>query len=142
MNPEQTTLSSRERRRLLVSLGDGEIVELDEEKGRAVLEFTAKEDFTQSGGVIQGGFVTGWIDCAMAHAVMAKSRRAQAPTTLEIKVSFLRGTPPGGRVRAEGWIERMGRSVAFVAGRLLDSSGNVLATGTSTAKLRPVTPRL
>ena len=132
-----TNESPEERHPLLAALGDGELVESDEEHGRAVLEFTGKQEFAHSGGMIQGGFVTGWIDSAMAHAVFAQSRGEHAPSTLEIKVSFLRGTPPGVRIRAEGWVERMGRSIAFLGGRLLDAEGNVLATATSTVQLRP-----
>jgi CheY-like chemotaxis protein len=29
-----------------------------------------------SGGVVQGGFVTGWIDAAMAHAIIAMTGHA------------------------------------------------------------------
>ncbi|MBV9044440.1 MAG: PaaI family thioesterase, partial [Alphaproteobacteria bacterium] len=99
----------------------------------------ARPDHCHSGGIVQGGFVTGWIDAAMAHVVIAKSGRTLSPLSLEIKISFLQSAKPG-RVIAEGWIERMGKTTAFLEGRLLNEQGDVLAKGTSTARLVPIAP--
>ena len=109
------------------------IVEMNPE-GRARLEYMAKHGMCHSGGVVQGGFVTGWIDAAMAHAVIAVLGDEVTPMSLELKVSFFAPVRPG-LVVAEGWIERRGRKTAFLEGRLLDGEGNVLAKGTSTATL-------
>jgi acyl-coenzyme A thioesterase PaaI-like protein len=35
------------------------------ESGRAVIRYVARMDHCHSGGIVQGGFVTGWIDAAM-----------------------------------------------------------------------------
>lgn len=123
---------------LVASLGGGTILEMLVDEGRAALAFTARPEFCHNGGVVQGGFITGWIDAAMAHAVIARTSGSAWPATLEIKVSFLRPVLPGSEVRAEGWIERQGSSIVFLGGRLLDGAGEVLATGTSTAKLLPL----
>jgi len=119
---------------LMRSLGNGRLVEFVADEKRAVLEFDAGLEMCHSGNVVQGGFVTGWIDSAMAHAAMLATEGAMAPSSLEIKVSFLRPANPG-RVRAEGWIVRLGRSIAFLEGRLTNAAGEVLATCTSTAKM-------
>lgn len=118
---------------LYETMGLHRIVELNPE-GRAQLEYMAKPGMCHSGGVVQGGFVTGWIDAAMAHAVIAVLGDNVTPMSLEIKVSFFAPVRPG-LVVAEGWIERRGRKTAFLEGRLLDGEGNVLAKGTSTATL-------
>ncbi|NBW77038.1 MAG: PaaI family thioesterase [Sphingomonadaceae bacterium] len=118
---------------LYETMGLHRIVELNPE-GRAQLEYMAKPGMCHSGGVVQGGFVTGWIDAAMAHAVIAVMGDDVTPMSLEIKVSFFAPVRPG-LVVAEGWIERRGRKTAFLEGRLLDGEGNVLAKGTSTATL-------
>ncbi len=118
---------------LYETMGLHRIVEMDPE-GRARLEYLAKPGMCHSGGVVQGGFVTGWIDAAMAHAVIAVMGDGITPMSLEIKVSFFAPVRPG-LVVAEGWIERRGRKTAFLEGRLLDEAGNVLAKGTSTATL-------
>ncbi|MCA6266432.1 MAG: PaaI family thioesterase, partial [Phenylobacterium sp.] len=38
------------------------------EPGRAAIEYLAGAHMCHSGGVVQGGFICGWIDAAMAHA--------------------------------------------------------------------------
>ncbi|HKD21563.1 MAG TPA: PaaI family thioesterase [Rhizomicrobium sp.] len=104
------------------------------EGGKAVLHYRATADMCHAGGVVQGGFITGWIDAAMAHAVAAKTAHALVPLSLEIKISFFKGVKPG-IVTAEGWVEKLGRTTAFLEGRLLNEAGDVLAKGTSTAAL-------
>ena len=117
-------------------LGFERIVERGED-GKSIIHYRATMDMCHSGGIVQGGFVTGWIDAAMAHVVIAKTETAFSPLSLEIKISFLKAVGPG-LVIAEGWIEKMGRSTAFLEGRLLNEAGEVLAKGTSTAKLVPI----
>jgi uncharacterized protein (TIGR00369 family) len=125
---------------LLESLGGGRVVEFIPGENRAVMEFTARPEFCHSGDVVQGGFVTAWIDSAMAHAAMLATEGALAPATLEIKVSFFRSANPG-LVRAEGWVARLGRSIAFLEGRVTTPGGEVLAMATSTVKLVPTRQR-
>ena len=104
------------------------------ESGRAIIHYRARMDMCHSGGIVQGGFVTGWIDAAMAHVVMAQSEDAANPLSLEIKVSFLRPATPG-LIIAEAWIERRGKSIAFLEGLIRNEKGDVLARATSTMKL-------
>ncbi len=121
---------------VLETLGGGRVVESDGELGRSVLEFTCTPSMCHSGGVAQGGFVTGWIDSAMAHACIARYTTAYWIATLEVKVSFFRPAMPG-LVIAEGWIERAGKQTVFTEGQLLDRDGNVLAKASSTIRLVP-----
>jgi uncharacterized protein (TIGR00369 family) len=114
-------------------LGMEKVVERGE-KGRAVIHYRARLDMCHSGGVVQGGFVTGWIDAAMAHVVMAQSEDLANPLSLEIKVSFLKSATPG-LIIAEAWIERRGKSIAFVEGLIRNEQGEILAKATSTMKL-------
>jgi acyl-CoA thioesterase len=116
------------------TLGFRRIVELDEAAGRAVIEYNVGMHMCHSGGIAQGGFVTGWIDQAMAFAAIAAMGKELTPMSLEIKISFFKPATPG-LVIAEGWIERRGRSTLFLEGRLLDPAGDVLAKGSSTARL-------
>lgn len=116
------------------TLGLERIVEIDEAAGRSRLEYRVGMHMCHSGGIAQGGFVTGWIDQAMAFAAIAAYGKEVTPMSLEIKISFFKPAAPG-LVIAEGWIERRGRSTVFLEGRLLDTSGEVLAKGTSTARL-------
>lgn len=118
------------------SLGLVRLVE-DGSNGKAVLEVQATMAMCHSGGVVQGGFVTGWIDAAMANVVITQTGRTLRPLSLEIKISFLKAAGPG-RLFAEAWVERLGRTTAFMEGRLINEKGEVLAKGSSTAKLAPM----
>ena len=103
-------------------------------EGRAVIEYEAGPHMCHSGGVVQGGFVTGWIDAAMAHAAIAMSGPGIVPMSLELKVSFFAPARPG-RVIAEAWVEKRGRTTCFFEGRLLDPAGKVLAKASSTLQM-------
>jgi len=117
------------------TLGQHRVVAM--EGGRATVEYDAQMHMCHSGGVVQGGFVSGWIDAAMAHAVMSLTGREFTPMSLEIKVSYFAPARPG-RVIAEGWIERRGKSTCFTEGVLKDANGAVLAKASSTIRLVPM----
>ncbi len=118
---------------LYETMGLVRIAEMNPE-GRASLEYMAGPELCHSGGVVQGGFVTGWIDAAMAHAAIALNGPDVTPMTLELKVSFFAPVRPG-LVIAEGWVERNGRKTAFYEGHLKDAAGKVLAKATTTMML-------
>ena len=105
-----------------------------EPEGRAAIEYRAVPAQCHSGGVVQGGFVSGWIDAAMAHAIMAQTGPDRVPMTLELKVSFFAPARPG-IVLAEAWVVKAGRSTAFVEGSLKDATGTLLAKASSTLTL-------
>ncbi len=119
---------------LMTAMGDGRVIEYDAEGGRAVLEYTAKPEFCHSGGIVQGGFVTGWIDSAMARAAIASTQGERTMTTLELKISFLKAAVAGRTYRAEGWVVRAGKSVMFMEGLLTDPDGNLIAKGSATGQ--------
>ncbi|WP_310498195.1 PaaI family thioesterase [Sandarakinorhabdus sp.] len=111
------------------TLGHVRVVRFD--PGHAAIEYRCGLHMCHSGGVAQGGFVAGWIDAAMAHAVIAKFGETRVPMTLELKVSYFAPAKPG-LVLAEAWIEAGGSRTIFTEGRLTDSAGKVLAKATST----------
>lgn len=115
------------------AMGFVRVVELSDE-GRAVIEYTARPNMCHSGGVVQGGFITGWIDAAMAHAAIARNGLDITPMSIELKVSFFAPVRPG-PVFAHGWVERHGRSTSFYEGCLKDDAGKVLAKATSSILL-------
>lgn len=111
---------------------------LDGEAGTARLHFRVRPEFCHTGGIAQGGFVTGWLDAAMAHAIMARLGEQAASiwiATLELKVSFLSAARQDTEVVAEGRIVKQGRSVVFLEASLMGPDGALLATCSSTAKL-------
>ena len=119
---------------LAASLGQDGPAEVDAKADRAVIRYTAALRMCHSGGVVQGGFIAGWLDAAMAHAAMGAAGFEVAPMSLELKVSYFAPVGPG-PVVAEGWVERRGRSTCFLEGRLTNAAGEVLAKASSTARL-------
>ena len=111
-------------------MGLHRIVKMDAE-GFASIEYEAREEMCHSGGVVQGGFISGWIDAAMAHAAMARNGPEIVPMSLELKVSFFAPARPGLLI-AEGWVERHGKRTSFYEGHIKAMDGTVLAKGTST----------
>jgi uncharacterized protein (TIGR00369 family) len=115
------------------SLG-GSVKDYDSERRQIVMRFEMPLEFCHSGNVVQGGFVTGMLDAAMAHVVFLELGMRIALPSLDINVSFLRPTLAGPQ-RAHGRILRLGRSVAFLEGELFDSEDRLTAHATSTARV-------
>jgi uncharacterized protein (TIGR00369 family) len=110
---------------------DFALVEVEE--GRAVFEGNPDGRVYNPIGSVHGGYAATLLDSACGIAVHSKLAPGQAYTTLELKVSYLRGmTVDTGPVRAEGVALSMGRRVAFVEAKLTDAAGKLLATATST----------
>lgn len=84
-------------------------------------------------GSVHGGFTATLLDSAMGCAVQSMLPAGIIYTTLEFKISLVRAiTSDTGEVRAEGRALNVGRRVGTAEGRLLDSTGRLLAHGTST----------
>jgi len=60
----------------------------------------------------------------------------QFALTTDLHVQFLRPARPG-RLTGRGRIVRRGKDVAFLAGELLDDSGQIVAAAMATAQIRP-----
>ncbi len=114
----------------------GELLELDTERGTAVLAFEPPPQFMQGARVLQGGIVTTLLDFAMAfaaHAVHAAAERVFS--TAALNVSLLRPAPPG-RYLARGHIVRNGRHLLFAEAELTaEADGKTVATASAVMPL-------
>jgi uncharacterized protein (TIGR00369 family) len=120
---------------LLESMGFVQVLSTDRKLGVVRAEFEAMKRFCHTDGtIVQGGFISGWLDFSMAQAVIVRAAEPVGVASLELKVNFLQRVGPG-RVIAEGRVLRMGRRVAFLEATLFDPAGAVLATASSTALL-------
>ena len=114
---------------------NGQFLAIDSERGTCRCSFEIVPAFCHSQGrIAQGGFLTGMVDIAMAHAAIARGRLACAVPTLELKISFLEAVGPG-TVFAEGRILRWGGSVGFLDGDIKDASGRIIVHATCTVKI-------
>ncbi|RFA09524.1 thioesterase [Subtercola boreus] len=108
-----------------------DLVEIGE--GTAVFTGTPTADVYNPIGSVHGGYAAALLDSACGCAVHSLLKADQAYTTLELKVSYLRGmTVDTGEVRAEGRVIKMGGRAAFTEATLTDAQGRLLATATST----------
>ncbi len=84
-------------------------------------------------GSVHGGYTATLLDSCMACAVHSTLPAGRAYTTLEFKINFVRGmTDQTGRIRAEGKVVNVGRTIATAEGKLFDSKHRLLAHGTTT----------
>jgi uncharacterized protein (TIGR00369 family) len=130
----------RTRQPCIETLGGGHVLEVDPEAGRIKMRFEAGPSFCHSGDIIQGGFITGMVDSAMAHAAIVRGHFSVAVPTLELKISFFSPGRPGTLI-AEGWVVRWGRSTAFLEGSLTNADGETIAKASSTVRLVPGKPQ-
>ena len=106
---------------------------VEAEFGRTVFEGEPLRDFYNPIGSVHGSYAAALLDSAMGCAVHTALSAGQGYTTLEYKISLVRGmTDKTGRVRAEGKVLQVGRRVASAEGRLVDAQGRLLAHGTTT----------
>src|SRR3978361_1114535 len=84
-------------------------------------------------GSVHGGYAATLLDSAMGLAVHTTLPPGTGYTTLEFKVSFIRGmTTETGAVRTDGKILNVGRRAATAEARITDAKGRLLAHATTT----------
>jgi len=118
---------------------DWQFVEFNEEENRIRVSFAGSAGFVSPSGFIQGGFLVAMLDEAMGCTVTAASKAQLFTTTISMSVDFIRPASPG-RIVGEGRITSMGKSVAFLEGKLFDEAGKLLVRATSSCKLIPLDP--
>tara|TARA_B100001027_G_C16167243_1_gene285308 strand:- start:283 stop:729 length:447 start_codon:yes stop_codon:yes gene_type:complete len=116
------------------TLGIKKIQKLCLKNGEATVIYNAKKNMCHSKSIVQGGFITGWLDAVMALACMCKAGPDTLVLSLEIKTSFLKSVTPGD-YKVLGRVVKLGKSIAFLEGHLTDNKNNILAKANQTAKL-------
>jgi uncharacterized protein (TIGR00369 family) len=84
-------------------------------------------------GSVHGGYAAILLDSAMGLAVHSMLPPGSGYTTLEFKISFIRGmSKNSGTVRTEGRTLNVGRRAATAEARITDAKGRLLAHATTT----------
>jgi uncharacterized protein (TIGR00369 family) len=110
------------------------LIHADTERGEVEVSFEASENFLNPAGTVHGGFLTAMLDDTMGPALAATLGPGLYGATIELKVSFLRPAKPG-RILGRGRIVHRGSTIAFLAGELLDDTGQVVAVGSATTRI-------
>jgi len=96
--------------------------------------FDARWEFTNPAGYVQGGFLAAMLDDTMGPAVFVMTDGKLYTATITMTVNFLAPAKPG-PITGEATVTQLGKTVAFVEGRLMSDDGTVLATATTSARL-------
>jgi uncharacterized protein (TIGR00369 family) len=99
--------------------------------GRAVVVLDAGDRHLNPYGAVHGGAIATLVDVAMGGAVAAAG--AEAPVTIEMKVTYLEPGKPG-ELRAEAKVRKRGRRITIVEAEVTQGDDLValaLATFTS-----------
>jgi uncharacterized protein (TIGR00369 family) len=96
--------------------------------------FDGKPEFCNPAGFIQGGILAAMLDDTMGPAAFVMTEGKLYTATITMTVNFLAPAKPGPIV-GEADVTQLGKTIAFVAGRLMTEDGTVLATATASARL-------
>ena len=104
------------------------------EQGWIRIGFDGKKAFCNPAGFIQGGILGAMLDDTMGPAVFVMTDGRLYTATITMTVNFLAPAKVG-RIVGEANVTQLGKTVAFVEGRLTAEDGTVLATATTSARL-------
>ena len=96
--------------------------------------FEGKQEFCNPAGFIQGGLLSAMLDDTMGPAVFVMTDGQRYTATITMTVNFLAPARPGPIV-GEATVTQLGKTIAFVEGRLIADGGTLLATATASARL-------
>jgi uncharacterized protein (TIGR00369 family) len=96
--------------------------------------FDGKKDFCNPAGFVQGGILSAMLDDTMGPAVFVMTEGRLYTATVTMTVNFLAPAKPG-PITGEATVTQLGKTIAFVEGRLTDKDGRLLATATTSARL-------
>jgi len=96
--------------------------------------FDGRTKFCNPAGFIQGGILSAMLDDSMGPAVFVTSDGRFYAATISLTVNFIAPARPGPLI-AEAQVIQIGKSIAFMEGKLIANDGTVLATASTTARL-------
>jgi uncharacterized protein (TIGR00369 family) len=111
-----------------------DILETDRENGRVKIAFTAKPEFCNASGNVQGGFLAAMLDDCMGPAILIATDAKMFPSTIDLNVQFLAPAKPG-QLIGIGRVVKIGKTIGFVEAELEDASGSLIARATSTVRI-------
>jgi uncharacterized protein (TIGR00369 family) len=104
------------------------------QQGWIRIGFDGRREFCNPAGFIQGGILGAMLDDTMGPAVFVMTEGRLYTATITMTVNFLAPAKVG-RIIGEATVTQLGKTVAFVEGRLTADDGTLLATATTSARL-------
>ena len=110
------------------------VLDAKPEEGWLKMRFDGKEDFCNPAGYLHGGILSAMLDETMGPAVLVMTEGKSYCVTLNLAVNFLAAAKPG-PIIGEAKVTQLGKTIAFVEGKLTAEDGTLLATGTAVERL-------
>ena len=110
------------------------LVDARPEEGWIKVGFDGKPEFCNPAGYVQGGILSAMLDDSMGPAALIMTGGKFYTTTISLTVNFIAPAKPGPLV-VEAQVTQLGRSIAFMEGRLMAEDGTVLATASTVARV-------
>ena len=110
------------------------MIDADPKAGRVKIGIEARPEFVNPAGFIQGGLLSAMLDDTMGPAVLLYTDGAAYTATISLNVNFLAPAKVGPLV-GEARVVQVGKTVAFMEATLTDSTGVVVASASSTARV-------
>jgi len=99
--------------------------------GAFVLELELRETHMSRASRAHGGVLFTLLDTALGRAVLDSLPAGRGCATVELKINYFRPVQKG-RIRAEGKLVSMTRSLAYAEGEIFGPEGKLLARATGT----------
>jgi uncharacterized protein (TIGR00369 family) len=112
------------------------ILDAKPEQGWIRVGFEGKPEFRNPAGYIQGGILAAMLDDTMGPAAFIMGKGEVFTPTIDMNVSFLAPAKVGPIV-GEARVVQMGKTIAFLEGKLTDESGTLLARATASVRVVP-----
>ncbi|WP_315765263.1 MULTISPECIES: PaaI family thioesterase [unclassified Bradyrhizobium] len=96
--------------------------------------FDGKHEFCNPAGFIQGGILSAMLDDTMGPAVFAMTDGRLYTATVTMTVNFMTPAEPG-PITGEARVTQLGKTIAFMEGRLARADGTLIAAATASARL-------
>ncbi len=111
------------------------VLEVDPVRRTVRVGFTARPEFLNRHGTVQGGLLAAMLDSTTALAVLAMLDDASTAVTTELDVSFVRAANAG-PLTGEGRVVDASSREARSEAELLDGSGRVVARAQAVLRIR------
>src|SRR3954468_20610430 len=110
------------------------LIDARPDQGWVRIGFEGRKDFCNPAGYVQGGILSAMLDDTMGPAAFVMTDGRLYTATISLTVNFLAPGRPG-PVIGEGEGGQLGKTIAFVGGKLMGEDGPLLATATANARL-------
>ena len=110
------------------------LIDAKPKEGWIRVGFDGKAEFCNPAGFVQGGLLSAMLDDTMGPAVLVMTEGKLYTTTISLTMNFLAPAKPG-PITAEAKVTQLGKTIAFVEGKLTAVDGTLLATASVSARL-------